>query len=72
MKVILKCVILILAILLVSSTSSVHFTTCTESSSPARSCIYGTNVTDRLLNMKKGGSDVLSTANYDATFFPCE
>ena len=72
MKAILKCVILILTIWLVSSTSSVNYTTCTESSSPARSCIYGTNVTDRLLNMKKGGSDVLSTANYDATFFPCE
>jgi hypothetical protein len=72
MKALTKCVLLIITIWLVSSTNSVHYTTCTESSSVSRSCVYGTNVTDRLLNMKKGGSDVLSTADYDATFFPCE
>jgi len=38
----------------------------------ARSCMYGTNVTDRLLSLKKGGSNILSTSNYDLTFFPCE
>ncbi len=72
MKTILKSALLIATIWLVSSASSVNYTTCTESSSPARSCVYGTNVTDRLLNMKKGGSDVLSAADYDAAFFPCE
>jgi len=67
---VLSTVFLLGLILLVSSTSSVHYTSCGESGS--RPCVYGSNVTDRLLNMKKGGSNVLSTNNYDASFFPCE
>lgn len=63
--------LLILAIIwLVSSAAQVYYTSCGESAT--RSCVYGTNVTDRLLNMKKGGSNVLSTNDYDASFFPCE
>lgn len=59
----------ILLFLSVSSTISIYFTSCSESAT--RPCTYGTNVTDRLLSMKKGGSYVLSTNNYDTTFFPC-
>ena len=67
---ILKIVSLFGLILLVSPASSVYYSSCGESAS--RSCVYGTNVTDRLLNMKKGGSNVLSTNDYDSSFFPCE
>jgi hypothetical protein len=56
--------------LIVSSANSPYYTTCSESAT--RPCTYGTNVTDRLLNLKKGGSNVLSTSDYDTTFFPCE
>lgn len=66
----LRTIALLTIIWLVSSANSVYYTPCLESSS--RTCAYGTNVTDRLLNMKKGGSNVLSTANYEASFFPCE
>lgn len=66
----LRYLTLIGFIWLVSSANSVNYTSCLESSS--RTCVYGTNVTDRLLSMKKGGSNVLSTADYDTSFFPCE
>lgn len=62
--------LLLALISLVSCTSPVYYSSCSESAT--RTCVYGTNVTDRLLNMKKGGSNVLSTADYDLPFFPCE
>lgn len=65
----LRTVTLLVSIWLVSSAGTVYYSSCGESA--ARPCVYGTNVTDRLLNMKKGGSNVLSTNNYDASFFPC-
>jgi hypothetical protein len=65
-----RIVALLTIIWLVSSASSVYYSSCSESTT--RPCAYGTNATDRLLNMKKGGSNVLSTADYDTTFFPCE
>lgn len=66
----LKTLATLMMIWLVSSTYSVYYSPCGESTN--RTCVYGTNVTDRLLNMKKGGSNVLSTNDYDASFFPCE
>lgn len=54
---------------LVSSANSIYYTPCTESTN--RSCIYKTNITDRLQSLKKGGTNILSTENYDAAFFPC-
>ena len=35
-------------------------------------CEFGTNLTERLLSMKKGGSDPLSVNNYMEGFFYCE
>lgn len=61
--------VVVCCILLVSSAGTVYYTSCSESAT--RPCIYGTNVTDRLLNMKKGGSNVLSPLDYDISFFPC-
>lgn len=66
----LRAVVALFSIWLVSSAGTVYYSSCAESAS--RSCVYGTNVTDRLLNMKKGGSNVLSPLDYDASFFPCE
>lgn len=66
----LRSVWLLALVSLVSCTNSVYYSSCAESAN--RTCVYGTNVTDRLLNMKKGGSNVLSTADYDLPFFPCE
>jgi hypothetical protein len=66
----LRAYALFALIWIVSSSSSAYYTTCSESAT--RPCNYGTNVTDRLLNLKKGGSNVLSANDYDATFFPCE
>lgn len=54
----------------VSCANTIYFTSCSESSS--RVCTYGTNVTDKLLAMKKGGSNILSTNNYDSSFYLCE
>jgi hypothetical protein len=54
----------------VSFANNIYYTSCTESSS--RLCTYGTNVTDKLLAMKKGGSNILSTNNYDSSFYLCE
>jgi hypothetical protein len=54
----------------VSFTSAVYYSSCSESAT--RTCSYGSNVTDKLLSMKKGGSNVLSTNNYDSTFYICE
>lgn len=51
----------------VSPIYAIYYTSCTESAT--RLCTYGTNVTDKLLSLKKGGSNVLSTNNYDNEFY---
>ena len=35
-------------------------------------CPYGTNSTDRLLNLKKGGQDCVLAGTYRNSFFLCE
>jgi hypothetical protein len=49
----LKLVFFLALVLCVSRANSVYYTPCSESST--RVCPYGTNTTDRLLNLKKGG-----------------
>lgn len=66
----MRAFIIISLILFVSSTNTIYYSSCSESAT--RTCSYGTNVTDRLLALKKGGTDVLSTNNYDPTHFVCE
>lgn len=66
----LRSFLMIALVGLVSSTSSDYYTPCAESNT--RPCSFGTNITDRLLALKKGGSNVLSTSDYDSAFFPCE
>jgi len=65
----LRTELIFFLILLVSAADNVYYAPCLESAT--RTCTYGTNITDRLLALKKGGSNVLSTNNYDSSFFPC-
>ena len=55
--------------MLVSLTRAVHYSTCIESAT--RTCSYGTNITDRLLSLKRGGSSLPATNTYDPSFFLC-
>jgi hypothetical protein len=66
----MRAALLLLVVWCVSSANPIFYSSCSESST--RVCSYGTNVTDRLLSLKKGGSDILSTNNYDSTFFLCD
>ena len=66
----LNRLLLISLLLSVSLANSLFYTACTESAT--RVCPFGTNVTDKLLSFKKGGSNILSTANYESNFFLCE
>ena len=52
------------------SQAGLYYSSCSESA--ARACTYGLNTTDRLLSMKKGGSNVLALDHYEPGFFPCE
>ena len=65
----LKATLLLLLILSVSCQSSVYYTPCAESTT--RTCPYGTNTTDRLLNLKKGGQRIVTTNTYDSDFYLC-
>lgn len=60
----------ILLIAFVSAANTVYYSSCSESAN--RTCIYGTNVTDKLLSVKKGGSNILSTNDYEIYFYLCE
>ena len=51
------------------SQAGLYYSSCSESA--ARACNYGLNTTDRLLAMKKGGSNVLALDHYEPGFFPC-
>ena len=50
--------------------ASVYYSSCEESAN--RECPYLANRTDFLLNLKKGGTDILSTSTYLYDFFLCE
>lgn len=70
---------LILALtLLISTVSSglvfpVYASSCdNESLNISRTCPQKDNMIDYLMTIKKGGSNVLSTADYDKNFFLCE
>ena len=55
---------------LVNSDSYAYFSSCGESD--GRQCPYITNRTEYLLNLKKGGTNILSTDVYMNSFFLCE
>ena len=65
----MRVVIWVLLICFVSSINNVFYTSCNESTT--RTCTYADNVTAKLLDFKKGGSDILSTSDYQPTFFNC-
>lgn len=66
----LKGLLWIVILAYVSQAVSVHYSPCTESAT--RVCSYGTNVTDKLLNFKKGGSFAIQTNTFDQNFYLCE
>ena len=43
-----------------------------ESLNISRTCPQKDNITEYLLSIKKGGTNILSTADYDKNFFLCE
>ena len=51
--------------------NSVYATSCPLEST-TRVCPQKGNLTEYLLSMKKGSSDILSSADYDKNFFVCE
>jgi hypothetical protein len=68
---------LILTVLISTATSNLLFpvyaSSCdTESLNISRTCPQKDNITEYLMTIKKGGSNVLSTADYDKNFFLCE
>lgn len=56
--------------LFVSALSSAYYTPCSESTS--RLCSYGVNVTERYLNLKRGGSQSVLKNTYESDFYLCE
>ena len=58
-----------LAIVSLSVSADVFYSSCAETN--GRACPYITNRTDFLLNMKKGGTNILSTSTYLYDFFLC-
>lgn len=66
----LKTAPAIIVLLFVSCTLAVYFTPCSESTT--RLCSYGNNMTDRLLNLKKGGSSASTLNTYNPNFYLCE
>ena len=51
--------------------NSVYTTSCPVES-PTRVCPQKGNLTEYLMGLKKGSSDLLSLADYDKNFFVCE
>lgn len=66
----LKSFLVVVILAFVSGTTSVHYSPCSESTS--RVCSYGTNLTNRVLNFKKGGSLASRTNTFDQNFYLCE
>jgi hypothetical protein len=54
-----------------NTTYPVYASSC-NSESATRVCNQGSNVTEYLLSIKKGGTNVLSALDYDTNFFECE
>lgn len=65
----LKPKLFLVSLLCVSLATSIFYTPCNESS--IRTCSYGTNVTNRLLNLKKGGQNCVQKNTYSSNFFYC-
>jgi hypothetical protein len=61
---------LLLAMLCVSCLGSLFYSPCSEST--ARVCPQGSNVTDRLLNLKKGGQNCVTQGTYQPQFYLCD
>lgn len=68
----LSGIILILLLIHVHSTTYPVYASSCDSESPTRVCPQEGNITEYLLGLKKGGSDILSTSDYDSDFFLCE
>lgn len=66
----LKAFVIVLILAFVLHTGSVHYSPCSESAT--RVCSYGTNVTDKVLNFKKGGSSAAQTNTFSQNFYLCE
>ena len=62
--------LLIVAATIAMTIQDAFYSTCPEAAN--RDCPNAENQTDFLLNMKKGGSDILSTNTYMYDFMLCE
>ena len=60
----------VLLLLIYIAIAGEYFTTCVEDA--GRQCPQTNNRTEFLLNIKKGGVDILSTERYLYDFFLCE
>ena len=65
----LRFLVICTIICFVSPANPIFYSSCAESAT--RTCPFS-NVTDKLLSFKKGGSNILSTDNYDSNFYLCE
>ena len=69
----LLCLLGLLIIPSYSSVYPVYASSCdNESLNISRTCPQRDNLTEYILNLKKGGTNLLSTADYDKNFFLCE
>ena len=62
--------LLAMSALIILTSQDAFYSTCPEAAN--RDCPNAENQTDFLLNMKKGGSDILSTNTYMYDFMLCE
>ena len=63
---------LTLTFYLASSIEYPIYTSSCASESATRLCTQRNNLTEYILSLKKGGTNILSTSDYDKNFFLCE